>query len=119
MPPKTKTLTLSEEMRETDQLNVWCKVCGELVAEVKVVHANKPTGFNPTRRQQMLVKVSKKLDEWDHDMSRRIRDDEAIGAGERDLVLLGRVQGAQFVMRTIQGLFRDFELDKHPGLLKG
>lgn len=107
-----KKLTLDEKMRETDQLNVWCKVCGELVAEVKVVHANKPSGFYPTRRQQMLVKINEQIEVWRQE-ARELPD--MLTETNRT----GKVEGARFVMNTIKGLFRDFELKKHPNLLKG
>ena len=107
-----KKLTLDEEMRETDQLNVWCKICGELVAEVKVVHANKPSGFNPVRRKQMLIKINEQIATWRQE-ARELPD--MLTETNRT----GKVEGAQFVLRTIQGLFRDFELEKHPNLLKG
>jgi hypothetical protein len=99
-----KKLTLSDEMRETDQLNVWCKICGELVAEVKVVHANKPTGFNPVRRKHMLAKINEQIEEWRQEWP------------FTNTRSAGKVEGALFVMNTIQGLFRDFELEKHPNL---
>jgi hypothetical protein len=106
---KTQTLTLGAETREIDQLNVWCKVCGELVAEIKVVHANKPVGFHPTRRQHMLVKINEQIEAW--------RQDLGTAGTITDATIAGNLEGAQFVMRTIQGLFRDFELEKHPSLL--
>jgi hypothetical protein len=118
MPEKKKKkpiLTLSDdaEIRETDQLNVWCKVCGELVAEVNVVHANKPAGFNPVRRQQMLKKISDQIEAWRKEIDPTFPGGNSV----QNVTNQGRLEGAQFVMRTIQGLFRDFELEKHPSLL--
>lgn len=113
MPPKKQqTLTLDEETRETDQLNVWCKVCGELVAEVKVIHADKPSGFRPVRRQRMLIKIHEQMETWRQEA---LNAPDVIVNAER----AGNVRGAQFIMRTLQPLFRDFELEKYPHLLKG
>lgn len=105
------------QKRETDQLNVWCKVCGELVAEVKVIHATKPIGFRSGRRKQMLMKISAQIEKWkQHIIPIGESTSPTRVTIENNLLLLGKIEGSQFVMDTIQGLFRDYELT---GVLKG